>query len=223
MCEFKVILEDGNEKKVVAKGVVKAKLKDGKVTLMDVAGVVARVEGASIVTVDTMMAELVLRFDDGQKASATESPVLTSEADAHGGPLPEDLAALKRFHGHLGPYVVLGMRMGHYARERFPNRIYATLLSGTNRPLSCLADGVQFASCCTVGKANLSIREGGKAAAMFTDGTTAFKLIVRQEILERIEGMTGEDEDRMSLGLFQESALRLFARTPATPSDAWGD
>ncbi|MDD1771462.1 MAG: CooT family nickel-binding protein [Methanomassiliicoccales archaeon] len=60
MCEFTVLLDNGKEKKQVAKNVVKAKIKDGKVVLMDTMGGVTKIEGAIITVVDTMMAEMVL-------------------------------------------------------------------------------------------------------------------------------------------------------------------
>ena len=60
MCEFTVLLDNGKEKKQVAKNVVKAKIKDGKVVLMDTMGGVTKIEGATITVVDTMMAEMVL-------------------------------------------------------------------------------------------------------------------------------------------------------------------
>jgi predicted RNA-binding protein len=61
MCEFTVILETDHGKKVVAKNIVKAKTKDGKVVLMDSLGAITKVEGAVILTVDTLMTELILR------------------------------------------------------------------------------------------------------------------------------------------------------------------
>lgn len=61
MCEFTVYLESSGKKEKVTKGVVKAKLKDGAVSLMDAAGVSTRVDGASILVVDTLMQELILK------------------------------------------------------------------------------------------------------------------------------------------------------------------
>ena len=84
--------------------------------------------------------------------------------------LPDEMLALKKFHGHLGPYAVLGYRMGLIARSTFPERIYAIVHSGTKRPLSCLADGVQMSSCCTLGKSNITVMEDGEARVEFSDG-----------------------------------------------------
>jgi hypothetical protein len=61
MCEFTVYLEKGGNREKITKNVVKAKLKDNIVTLMDSAGTLVKVENACILTVDTLMAELILK------------------------------------------------------------------------------------------------------------------------------------------------------------------
>jgi len=61
MCEFTVYVENGDSREKITKGVIKAKLKDGNVTLMDSAGKLTKVENASILTVDTLMQELILK------------------------------------------------------------------------------------------------------------------------------------------------------------------
>jgi len=61
MCEFTVYLESNGKKEKITKGVVKAKLKDGVVTLMDSAGALTKVEKARILTVDTLTQELILK------------------------------------------------------------------------------------------------------------------------------------------------------------------
>ncbi|MDI6896275.1 CooT family nickel-binding protein [Methanocella conradii] len=61
MCEFTVFLENDGNREKIARNVVKAKLKDGFITLMDVGGNLTKVEKASIQTVDTLMQELILK------------------------------------------------------------------------------------------------------------------------------------------------------------------
>lgn len=68
-----------------------------------------------------------------------------------------DLAA---FHGHLGPYIVLGYRIGKYVRDHFcddPFQMKADIHCAGTPPQSCLADGVQLGSGCTLGKRNIEI------------------------------------------------------------------
>ncbi len=81
--------------------------------------------------------------------------------------LPEELVPLKRFHGHLGPYVVIGYRMGRLARERFDGKMTAVVFAGRHPPMSCLIDGVQFTTGCTLGKNNIVVREGQRSGGPF--------------------------------------------------------
>ncbi len=76
------------------------------------------------------------------------------------------------FHGHLGPYVVLGYRLGLLARERLKSPGYFDLKAVVESPLapppSCFIDGVQLGSGCTVGKRNLEVKAGPIGRVLFT-------------------------------------------------------
>jgi formylmethanofuran dehydrogenase subunit E len=219
MCEFKVILDNGKEKKQVAKNIIDARIREGKAILLDGSGAVIEVDSVAIAKVDTLKAEIVL--SDGGHSTEVLRPISSPGSQKDAG-LPDELKALKRFHGHLGPYLVLGYKMGKTAREIFPNRIYATLFSGSARPRSCMADGVQFSSCCTIGKSNIIIKEEGRARAMFTDMKTAFEINVLPSVIARIdEHMTHENEDEMSLEIYQEYDNNLFEVAQIAASIAW--
>jgi formylmethanofuran dehydrogenase subunit E len=73
--------------------------------------------------------------------------------------LPENLLRKAvEFHGHLGPYMVLGLRVGWLAKRRLqagPFEMWAVVGCPARPPGSCFLDGVQVGSGCTVGKANL--------------------------------------------------------------------
>ncbi|WP_174590506.1 formylmethanofuran dehydrogenase subunit E family protein [Methanocella conradii] len=89
----------------------------------------------------------------------------------------EDLAA---FHGHLGPYIVLGYRMGRYVRRYFcmdPFKMNAVVYCSCNPPQSCIADGVQIGSGCTLGKRNIELVKSNEVKCEFlSDGK---KLVLR--------------------------------------------
>lgn len=82
----------------------------------------------------------------------------------------EDLAV---FHGHLGPYIVLGYRIGRYASNYFGNNPFGMKAvvhcSGTT-PQSCLADGVQLGSGCTLGKGNIELKISNDLKCEFESG-----------------------------------------------------
>ena len=76
--------------------------------------------------------------------------------------IPPDytVADLAVFHGHLGPYIVVGYRIGRYVRDCFcddPFRMKAMVFCSGTTPESCLADGVQLGSGCTLGKRSIEL------------------------------------------------------------------
>lgn len=125
--------------------------------------------------------------------------------------LPDDLRRLSDFHGHLGPYVLIGYRMGLVARKYFPKRFYATLYTGTEPPISCLIDGVQFSSCCTLGKGNLAVKEGGRPTVRFYDGIRSLEMSPLETIQKRIDMVSSyEAGEKLSIELHQLSDLELL-------------
>ncbi|MBN2734386.1 MAG: formylmethanofuran dehydrogenase subunit E family protein [Methanomicrobiaceae archaeon] len=82
----------------------------------------------------------------------------------------EDLAT---FHGHLGPYIVIGYRIGRYASEYLGNNpfeINAKVYCSGKTPQSCLADGVQLGSGCTLGKRNIELIVSDNLRCEFESG-----------------------------------------------------
>ena len=68
------------------------------------------------------------------------------------------LVAATRFHGHLGPWLVLGLKAGAYARKKLgasPFELSARVFCPAGTPYTCFVDGVQFSSGCTMGKGNI--------------------------------------------------------------------
>lgn len=89
----------------------------------------------------------------------------------------EDLAA---FHGHLGPFIVIGYRMGRYVRRYFchdPFSLKATVYCADVPPQSCLADGIQIGSGCTMGKRNIELVPSKDVKCEFT--ANGKKLVLR--------------------------------------------
>ena len=60
MCEFTVYLDGHEESNVVARKVIKSKIRGDHISMLDSSGKSYRVENADILTVDSIMAEMVL-------------------------------------------------------------------------------------------------------------------------------------------------------------------
>ncbi|MFH1889062.1 MAG: formylmethanofuran dehydrogenase subunit E family protein [Candidatus Omnitrophota bacterium] len=69
------------------------------------------------------------------------------------------LKEAERFHGHLGPYLVLGLLAGEMALKKLGCRKYfglnARIWGAVRKPKSCLIDGLQLSAGTTYGKGNI--------------------------------------------------------------------
>ncbi len=80
----------------------------------------------------------------------------------------ETLHRLRQFHGHLGPYAVLGYRLGGWLLERLGCGKYfgahITVTGPGVTPFTCLLDGLQMSTGHTLGKRNLELVTGASRA-----------------------------------------------------------
>ncbi|PIP18903.1 MAG: hypothetical protein COT38_04725 [Candidatus Omnitrophica bacterium CG08_land_8_20_14_0_20_41_16] len=64
-----------------------------------------------------------------------------------------------KFHGHLGPYLVLGIRAGELALKKLKCKKYfgleVEIYGVEEKPKSCLIDGLQLSTGATFGKGNI--------------------------------------------------------------------
>jgi len=113
---------------------------------------------------------------------------------------PRDLRELGiRLHGHRGPFLACGIRMGLLALRLLGSSGYsgieAVAETGSTPPVSCLVDGLQIGCGCTTGKGNLKVVEGGRPAATFSAGERKIRIALREEVARRIlDGGAGEDQ-----------------------------
>ena len=69
----------------------------------------------------------------------------------------KELDYIKNFHGHLGPYVILGYKMGKLALKKLKKIDKIIVYLPKNPPQSCLLDGLQLATNCTLGKNKIKL------------------------------------------------------------------
>ncbi len=108
------------------------------------------------------------------------------------------LDEITQFHGHLGPYVVLGYRMGQLANKHLGNGFFSTnaeVFTGTTPPLSCIIDGIQMSSGCTLGKGNITVVDTKTPKACFTNNNgKTLELTLQKTIHHHIENNLKEKD-----------------------------
>lgn len=126
------------------------------------------------------------------------------------------LKEAEKFHGHLGPFVVIGVRMGKTAKrilnstDSENDALHVTVEVPLLTPFSCVLDGIQITTQCTVGNQKLKIKNSTKEiTAHFQNVETGKTLTisVNPEITETLM-------NKLSQG-FPNGKLALeIARTP---------
>ena len=115
------------------------------------------------------------------------------------------------FHGHLGPYLVLGMKMGLLAKNKLdatPFEIKAEIHTERKTPRSCILDGIQFTSGCTLGKGNIDVIESDEIFGIFFKGESKFVIRIRKDILDTLKNIS--DMEKYARILFEKRDEELF-------------
>ena len=109
------------------------------------------------------------------------------------------------WHGHFGPFLVLGVKMGIIGiREleviRGNPKLRVTVMTKPSVPFSCVIDGVQAATQCTLGNRKLRLQSSLKsvqAKFQIPEGNTVTVTLnpAKQEELERLLSKHARSEE----------------------------
>ena len=134
--------------------------------------------------------------------------------------LPGELREAARFHTHLGPYLVVGLRMGRVVvrelgQEPFSYNIRAH--TGRVPPYSCSVDGLQLATPCTTGNGCLEVTEQRLMAVEATSGAETLRVELARDIYDSIEReCSEEDQEAFALRIWNMPDDELFRITRET-------
>ena len=102
-----------------------------------------------------------------------------------------------RFHGHFGPFLILGLKAGllgisYLGKDYF--ELCAKVETAPHPPHSCFIDGIQFSSGCTTGKGNIEVKAGEGVSVEFVRGEKSINLIVRNDVLTALDHIPLESQ-----------------------------
>ena len=125
------------------------------------------------------------------------------------------LSNIEKFHGHLGPYAVIGYKMGIIANENLGDDPFiknAKVWTGCNPPISCIIDGIQLSSGCTLGKGNIEVIDENTPKAVFTNKNGKNIIIqLNEEIRNEIDSEVNKDNiEDYSQYIYKKSNSELF-------------
>jgi len=118
-----------------------------------------------------------------------------------------------RFHGHLGPYLILGLKAGLFVNETFGKDCFKTraiIETIGETPYLCFVDGIQISTGCTMGKGNIELIEGDGISAEFQRDKKNLKIILRKEVFERLLNIQKGEEEKIAQGLSKKPIQELF-------------
>lgn len=86
------------------------------------------------------------------------------------------LKEAEAFHGHMGPFLVVGLRAGSIGlrelkAKRESEDLHAAVSIPYVIPYSCILDGIQFSTGCTIGNKRLSFKDSSDFAITLEDST----------------------------------------------------
>lgn len=127
------------------------------------------------------------------------------------------LAKAVDYHGHIGVFLAVGLRMGLLVRETLGGDGFNTkalVKTDLKPPRSCLIDGVQVATGCTLGKMNIKVEESSDLVGIFTVDDRKVEIEVRQTFLEEMKAkMAGKDRhhlDDLTEEVMNKDAAEIF-------------
>jgi formylmethanofuran dehydrogenase subunit E len=90
-------------------------------------------------------------------------------------------------------------------------KMSAVVATDPNPPYSCLIDGVQFVTGCTMGKGNIKFRKSKNTYMLFLKGEKKLKLSLRPSVMNSIQNASSEkDSENLALKLLTKSVDELF-------------
>lgn len=132
--------------------------------------------------------------------------------------IPDELAKAAEFHTHLGPFLVVGLRMGQIVTREFGSAPFSVRIrahTGRVPPYSCLVDGIQVSTQCTIGNGGLAVTDSRDMSIEAEKDGSLLRIALREDVLDSIERDCTEDNQETfacDIWTMPESALLKVER-----------
>jgi len=134
--------------------------------------------------------------------------------------LSTNIANAVELHGHLGPFLILGVRMGEIAEKLLKTRPEKKELKVTAKiplltPFSCILDGIQATTKCTIGNQKLKIENSQREITVhfkLQNQNRTLKVSVNQKTIEKLKSKISEgaSNEELAWEIAQAPEKQLF-------------
>ena len=121
------------------------------------------------------------------------------------------------FHGHLGPYLILGILAGELAQRKLKAKRYfgieVKVWGASSKPKSCLIDGLQLSTGATYGKGNIRRFNGNKIKILISDSSNKAHVLImlKNRLIECLKDLKGhEDSEGFARKLYKLKPMDIF-------------
>ncbi|MDD4907861.1 MAG: formylmethanofuran dehydrogenase subunit E family protein [Candidatus Omnitrophica bacterium] len=123
-----------------------------------------------------------------------------------------------KFHGHLGPYLVLGLLAGEWALKKLKAGkhfgIEVKVWGADKKPKSCFIDGLQLSTGATYGKGNIGKFRAKKICVLIFCSKNNKKVVLsfKEDLVKRLNALKGHrDSEACAARLYKTDPLELFS------------
>lgn len=124
------------------------------------------------------------------------------------------------FHGHLGPYLILGILAGEVGLRKLKAGKHFGLdvkvWGAHKRPKSCLIDGLQLSTGATYGKGNIQKFGGSKVGVLISNlkNDKKIKICLKESLIKKLNGLKGhKDSEALARELYKTNPSSIFKLT----------
>lgn len=128
--------------------------------------------------------------------------------------MKKELTTLKNFHGHIGPYLVLGYKAGRYAKDHLEIISEIKVRTYPKPAKSCILDGLQISTGCTLGRATIKIVKlsdpGTYPVITFYKNKKKLILEFNNDTKDWLEKINGRNMEKEAMKIFKTPLKKLF-------------
>lgn len=122
-----------------------------------------------------------------------------------------------KFHGHLGPYLILGLLIGEFSLKEIGAKkhfgLEVEVYGADEKPKSCLIDGLQLSTGATFGKGNIRKFKGGKIKILIRnlENNKVLVIYLKPCLMKELNSLKGhQDSEDFARELPKKNIMELF-------------